>query len=132
MADEVIRWQHEGLPQVDLEGVTPGGLIKMSQDYAEMALDLKTAIELIRQYQRHLNLMAGPDPSALEANKLMRKYNMSLADLRQLPFRIIVDGVDITEHPDSIPGSVVEPDELESGDEQIIDAVEVKELEPGD
>jgi len=93
---------------------------------------LKTAIELIRQYQRHLNLMAGPDPSALEANKLMRKYNMSLADLRQLPFRIIVDGVDITEHPDSIPGSVVEPDELESGDEQIIDAVEVKELEPGD
>lgn len=118
-------------PTVEVEGITGEKLAEMVRDFNYMALDLKTALELIRQYQSHLNRLCGPDPSAVEANKLMRKYDMPLADLRQLPFRIYVDGIDITEHPDSIPGSVAVQDELESGDEEIIDAVEVKELESG-
>lgn len=123
--------REEPKDQIVVEGFEAAEMVEFVDKYNDMALDLKRAMELIRQYQRHLNLMAGPDPSALEANKLMRKYGMPLADLRQLPFRVIVDGIDITEHPDSIPATVVEAEELESGDEEIIDAVEVKELEAG-
>lgn len=74
--------------------------------------DLEQAINLIRDYQRMLDMLGSNDPNLVEAHKLMNKYGM--AQERVQLYRILVDGIDITEHPDSIEGSTSGVIELES------------------
>lgn len=94
----------------------------------EFVNDFEEALNLLQQYQRSLRILNSPDPSSYAANKLLKKYRRNPEKVSEF-FRIIVDGIDITEHPDSIPGTAVEVTHEEI---EIVDAVVVDELESGD
>lgn len=70
--------------------------------------DLQAALNLIRSYQRSLDTLLANDPHLVEARALLHKYKMSTGHYKDQPNRIMVDGHDITEHPDSTPGEVWE------------------------
>jgi hypothetical protein len=81
--------------------------------------DFQRALELIQEYQRALDILCSPDPNTVEARKLLNKYNME--SLKSADgFKVFLDGRDITDFPDSLPGSVEDDDDtlqIESGDD---------------
>lgn len=44
---------------------------------AEFGMDLETALNCMRQYQRALNMFGVPDPNGTTAQLLLQKYNMN-------------------------------------------------------
>lgn len=79
--------------------------LKNVQD--ELAADLETALNACKQYQRYAALNERPDPSFVAVRQLLTKYKMDYVPATKTA-RVYVDGNDITEHPDSIQGSIVE------------------------
>lgn len=83
----------------------------------ELVADLETALNLVRRYQEILVELNAPDPGLVAARLLLTKYKMSYTPPGNTA-RVYADGTDITEHPDSVPGSVAEnelpePDRIE-------------------
>lgn len=80
--------------------------------------DLQLALALIQKYQRALNMVGCPDPEILTANQLLRDHGLAVEKIEHA-FRVYTDGIDITEHADSLEGSateIVDVKEIESGD----------------
>jgi hypothetical protein len=83
----------------------------------QVVADLQLALALIQKYQRALNMVGCPDPEILTANQLLRDHGIPVQTITHF-FRVYTDGIDITEHADSLEGDAVE--------------IEVKEIEAGD
>jgi hypothetical protein len=94
----------------------------------DMMKDIQLAMALLKRYQRNLSMLGAPDPDIVEARNLMRKHGEAYQG-RADTFRIFAGGVDITEHPDSIPGNA---EEIVEEVDVVIEDAEVLELEPGD
>ena len=73
----------------------------------EILTDLERALNLIIQYQRTIKMLTAPDPSYVEARRMLIKYKMISIEPSQV-FKVYADGVDITLHPDSIQASADE------------------------
>lgn len=78
--------------------------------------DLEIALNLIRDYQRTLKSLHCPDKNYVTARNLLTKYGMSVGATPTEEFRVYCDGMDITEHPDSIPGSAAEAEEIDGAE----------------
>ncbi len=70
------------------------------QQAAEIKNDLEFAIALIKKYQRNLSMLGAPDPDIVEARRFIQKHGEVYEGWSV--FQIFADGVDITDHPDSI------------------------------
>lgn len=116
MNEEIVR-----LPKGLL---TPEQAIAIYNNAEDILKDLQHALKLVQKYQRNLSMLGAPDPEIVDARNLLRKYGMAYQGWVDA-FRVLVDGVDITEHPDSIPGTVASVEEIE-------DAEVIKELPRGD
>lgn len=124
MSDEVTyRTSHGRQLEVLRPVETPAKAVMEHPEVREYVNDFQEALNLIQEYQRALNIMAAPDPNIVKANALLRKYRLAPEKITHA-FRVIVDGIDITEHPDSI-----EATGEEVVVEEIVDAVVVGELE---
>lgn len=82
-----------------------------------IAQDLEAALNICRDYQRILEMLNSNDPNWSKVNQLLTKYKMGHAHTSHAG-KIYVDGVDITDHPDSIEGSVTEVVELPASETQ--------------
>lgn len=127
MLDEDPSVQGEVLPAVQqVVPVHMESLVRQADEMREMRrqggiliTDLEIALNLIRRYAAILRDMNVPDPRHVEARQLLRKYGMEAPKAAE-GFKVYADGVDITEHPDSIPGMAVE--------EELVAGVETLEL----
>jgi hypothetical protein len=81
--------------------------LKSVQD--ELVQDLEDALNLVRRYQAGFVDVGMPDPGLVKARLLLTKYHMEYTPPAG-PGRVYADGVDITEHPDSIPGEAFDID----------------------
>lgn len=98
--------------------------------------DFERALQLIIEYRRALNMLQAPDPFFSEVKRLLRRYKMDTGDSMPTGYKIMADGVDITEHPDSVLGDVVETEEIEestiyaiSQGEEEIHAAKIEKIE---
>lgn len=82
----------------------------------EIAKDLEKALNICRSYQRILVMLDANDPNWVEVNQLLIRYKMP-HEKQSGGGKIFAEGVDITDHPDSIEGSVTEIEELPSATE---------------
>lgn len=91
--------------------------------------DLETALNACKQYQRAAAIHEDPDPNFVTVRNLLTKYKMDYVPAAKTA-RVFVDGVDITEHPDSIEGDA-DVMELTSEEYNGIETVELVQLEDG-
>ena len=102
------------MPQEDLQVIAQAAeQFKWQRD--EIAKDLEKALNICRDYQRILVMLQANDPNFAEVNRLLTRYKMS-HETRAAGGKIYAEGQDITDHPDSIEGSVTEVEELPAGD----------------
>lgn len=122
MSDELVH--RPGLSPTE-GAIFEEALEKARRTQGTILNDLETALNLIRHYQRILEIIGGvPDPRVVEARNLLTKYGMPQGYTKDQPYAIMSGGIDISTYPDSIPGSEAEVEEL--------DGEEVKELPSGD
>lgn len=83
----------------------------------EVINDIETMLNLIKGYQRMLQMLYSPDPQVVTARRILNKYHMEALKTHPM-YKILLDGRDITDFPDSLPGSAVEDFlELDEGDD---------------
>lgn len=95
----------------------------------QIAADLETALNACRQYQRMMAKIEMPDPNFVTVRQLLTKYKMDYTPAAKTA-RVFVDGVDITEHPDSID-SDADVLELTSEEYYGVETVELVQTEDG-
>jgi hypothetical protein len=122
MTQEIEKQQTPGIPDQMAEA-----LERARQTQGTILSDLEAALNMIRQYQRYLDMLVANDPQLVASRRLLTKYGMATGHNKPQPFRIYDEGRDITEHPDSIEGSVDAVQELPSVPER-----ETPALPPGD
>jgi hypothetical protein len=81
-----------------------------------LAQDLESALNIIRHLSGALEMAMIPNPDIVAINSLLRKYKMPTVGVAD-GMKVYADGKDITEHPDSVEGDVVETLELVADEE---------------
>lgn len=72
--------------------------------------DMEEALNLLVGYQEILKRLLSPDPQTMATRLLLNRYKMAAVEPTKM-YQILLDGRDITTHPDSIPGTAVEETE---------------------
>lgn len=102
MSKEIERYAHLNA------ALAEQGLAAVDRAKVETVVnDFNEAMDLILKYQRSLYVLHSPDPCILQANALLKKYGREPYGATPC-CRVIVDGIDITEHPEREATAILE------------------------
>lgn len=84
--------------------------------------DFEQALNLLVKYQEIVDRLNAPDPQYEPVSRLLRKYQF-VPHERRSNYRLYLDGREISDHTDSIPGSTEEDELLPETEMERINAI---------